>query len=170
MTGMERNSDIVVMSSYAPLLTNVNPGGSQWDTDLIGYDAMRSYGSPSYYAQVLFSGHHGDEILNASMPETPVRLFESVTRDTETGTIYLKLVNATDMARTVQVQLLHHGHAAAGPAKMYVLTAASTEATNSIGDPEHIVPAECSLRPLGSEFALPLAPLSINVVELPMSH
>ena len=36
MTGMERNSDIVVMSSYAPLLTNVNPGGSQWDTDLIG--------------------------------------------------------------------------------------------------------------------------------------
>ena len=169
MTGMERNSDIVVMSSYAPLLTNVNPGGSQWDTDLIGYDALQSYGSPSYYAQVLFSGHHGDEILNASMPNAPVRLFESVTRDAKTGTVYLKLVNASDLPRTVNVRLLHGGRSA-GPATLYVLTAPSTEATNSIGDPTHIVPGERSLGPLGNEFPLSLAPLSINVVELPIGR
>ena len=47
MTGLERNSDLVVMSAYAPLLVNVNPGGMQWETDLIGYDAVKSYGSPS---------------------------------------------------------------------------------------------------------------------------
>ena len=63
MTGMERNSDIVMMASYAPLLVNVNPGGMQWESDLIGYDAMNSYGSPSYYAQVMFSNHFGDQIL-----------------------------------------------------------------------------------------------------------
>ena len=40
MTGMERNSDMVIMSSYAPLFVNVNPGGMQWATDLIGYDAL----------------------------------------------------------------------------------------------------------------------------------
>jgi alpha-N-arabinofuranosidase len=50
MTGMERNSDIVIMSSYAPLFVNVNPGGMQWESDLIGYDALASYGSPSYWA------------------------------------------------------------------------------------------------------------------------
>jgi alpha-L-arabinofuranosidase len=50
MTGMERNSDIVIMSCYAPLFVNVNPGGMQWPTDLIGYDALTSYGSPAYYA------------------------------------------------------------------------------------------------------------------------
>jgi alpha-L-arabinofuranosidase len=48
MTGMERNSDIVTMASYAPLFVNVNPGGMQWETDLIGYDTLNSYGSPSY--------------------------------------------------------------------------------------------------------------------------
>src|SRR5271170_4890153 len=64
MTGLERNSDIVIMASYAPLLVNVNPGGMQWETDLIGYDAMKSYGSPSYYAQVMFSKYLGDQILN----------------------------------------------------------------------------------------------------------
>ena len=44
MTGMERNSDLIVMASYAPLFVNVNPGGMQWESDLIGYDAMTSYG------------------------------------------------------------------------------------------------------------------------------
>src|SRR5262249_12703900 len=36
MTGLERNSDLIVMASYAPLLVNVNPGGMQWETNLIG--------------------------------------------------------------------------------------------------------------------------------------
>ena len=38
LIGLERNSDLVVMESYAPLLVNVNPGGAQWPTNLIGYD------------------------------------------------------------------------------------------------------------------------------------
>ena len=60
MTGMERNSDLIVMASYAPLFVNVNPGGMQWQSDLIGYNAASSYGSPSYYAQVMFAGPRWD--------------------------------------------------------------------------------------------------------------
>ena len=48
LTGLERNSDVVVMAAYAPLLVNVNPGGMQWSSGLIGYEALGSYGSPSY--------------------------------------------------------------------------------------------------------------------------
>ena len=55
LTGLERNSDLIIMSSYAPLFVNVNPGGMQWAPDLIGYDALTSYGSPSYWTQVMFS-------------------------------------------------------------------------------------------------------------------
>src|SRR5205807_3023497 len=66
MTGMERNSDLVIMSCYAPLFVNVNPGGMQWRTDLIGYNALSSYGSPAYYAQKMFSLNHGDKVLAAS--------------------------------------------------------------------------------------------------------
>ncbi len=76
MTGMERNSDIVVMSCYAPLLVNVSqlsgPNRSmQWSTDLIGYDALQSYGSPAYHAQKMFSTMHGDEILATDAQEIP---------------------------------------------------------------------------------------------------
>ena len=57
---MERNSDLIVMHCYAPLFVNVNPGGMQWKTDLIGYNGLESYGSPSYYAQVMFANHIGN--------------------------------------------------------------------------------------------------------------
>jgi alpha-L-arabinofuranosidase len=60
LTGLERNSDIVVMNCYAPLFLNVNRGSSQWNTDLIGYNAISSFGSTTYYAQQMFSQNRGD--------------------------------------------------------------------------------------------------------------
>lgn len=63
LTGLERNSDLVVLSCYAPLLVNVNPGASEWGTNLIGYNALGSYGSPSYYVQTMFAGNRGDVVL-----------------------------------------------------------------------------------------------------------
>jgi alpha-L-arabinofuranosidase len=65
MTGMERNSDIVQLASYAPLFANVN--GIQWHPDLIYYDSGRVFGTPSYYVQKLFSQHRGDAVLPASV-------------------------------------------------------------------------------------------------------
>ena len=56
MTSMERNSDLIIMASYAPLLVNVSPGGMQWPTDLIGFDAGTTYASPSYWAQASSPG------------------------------------------------------------------------------------------------------------------
>jgi len=63
LTGMERNSDLVVISAYAPLLVNVNHGAAQWGTNLVGYDALTSFGSPSYYVQKMFSENRGDTVL-----------------------------------------------------------------------------------------------------------
>ncbi len=63
LTGMERNSDLIVLESYAPLLVNVNNGARQWGTNLIGYDALSSFGSPSYYVQSMFGKDRGDVVL-----------------------------------------------------------------------------------------------------------
>ena len=133
MTGMERNSDIVLLSCYAPLFVNVSDlrgGGSmQWKTDLIGYDALTSYGSPAYYAQQMFSTHHGDEILatdSQGIPrqnyQPPVRrhngadqpnpapiqvrkVFFNATRDSKSGTMFLKLVNSLGTPQPVKVEI-----------------------------------------------------------------
>ncbi len=61
MTGMERNADVVVMSSYAPLFVNV--GWRQWNPDAICFDAARAFGTPSYHVQKMFSEACGDVVL-----------------------------------------------------------------------------------------------------------
>ena len=148
MTGMERNSDIVIMASYAPLLVNVNPGGMQWESDLIGYDAMNSYGSPSYYAQLMFSNHIGDQILNADLAPAAPRLFYSVTRRSTDGTVYLKLVNANSTPQPLKIKFT--GGQAASGGKLISLSARTTAATNTITQPAVIVPVESSLHDLAS--------------------
>jgi alpha-N-arabinofuranosidase len=79
MTGMERNSDLVIMSSYAPLFVNVNKDAMQWRTDLIGYDTLSSFGSPAYYAQKMFSLYHGDLVLPIVARDVPTRLWQPPT-------------------------------------------------------------------------------------------
>ncbi len=61
LTGLERNGDIVTMTSYAPLLAKI--GSTQWQPDLIWFDNTQVYGSPSYYVQKLFSLHRGTGYL-----------------------------------------------------------------------------------------------------------
>jgi alpha-L-arabinofuranosidase len=61
MTGIERNSDIVAMACYAPLLVNMNHRA--WNPDLINFDSSRVYGLPSYYVQLMFSRNRGDVTL-----------------------------------------------------------------------------------------------------------
>ncbi len=71
LTGLERNADVVQMNSYAPVFVNVNPGARQWAVDLIGYDALTSFGSPSYYVQKMFSNNRGNVVLPASFDPLP---------------------------------------------------------------------------------------------------
>jgi alpha-L-arabinofuranosidase len=61
MTGLERNSDVVLMASYAPLFANVNY--KKWNPDLIDFDSSSVYGLPSYYVQKMFSENRGDVVL-----------------------------------------------------------------------------------------------------------
>jgi len=61
MTGMERNSDIVVMASYAPLFVNVN--NRAWNPDAICFNSSASYGTPSYHVQRMFGANRSDVVL-----------------------------------------------------------------------------------------------------------
>jgi alpha-L-arabinofuranosidase len=79
MTGMERNSDVVLMASYAPLFANVNY--KKWNPDLIDFDSSRAYGIPSYYVQQMFSENRGDVVLPVTVTAP------AITPATKTGAI-----------------------------------------------------------------------------------
>ena len=65
MTGLLRNSDVVVMTSYAPLFAR--DGFTQWTPDLIWFDAMRTMPTPSYHVQVMYGQNRPDRILPMQM-------------------------------------------------------------------------------------------------------
>jgi alpha-N-arabinofuranosidase len=164
MSGMERNSDLIILSSYAPLLVNVNPGGMQWQSDLIGYDANSAYGSPSYYAQMMFASHIGTEVLGSDFEGAGDRMFTSVTRDAAKGVVYVKLVNASSAKQDVKVTLTGV-NTVKNSAKMTSLSAATTAATNSIADPKRVVPVESTVK-VGKDFTRTVPGYSIEVLEL----
>ncbi|MGA8940243.1 MAG: alpha-L-arabinofuranosidase C-terminal domain-containing protein [Acidobacteriaceae bacterium] len=169
MTAMERNSDLIKIASYAPLLVNVNPQASQWPTNLIGYDAVSSYGSPSYYAQCMFAAHMGDEIPQNSITgvDANARFFYSVTMDSKAHVLHLKLVNATTEAQPMEIALKGVG-AGAHEAKMISLHAATFEATNSITNPMMIHPVDSMLRFSGEKLKHTVPAYTIEVVDVPL--
>ena len=192
MCCMERNSDLVVMESYAPLFVNVSDlarGGSmQWPSDLIGYDALTSYGSPSYYAQVMFSSHHGDNVLATDSQDIPTytwqppararngtqskpaprqlpALYFDATRDSRSGTIYLKIVNRAAAPQPVKIDISGVASVEAkGTAT--VLKADKPDETNSIQEPVKIVPVTEKAKGLGANFTRVFPPYSITILEL----
>ncbi len=192
MCCMERNADIVMMHCYAPLFVNVSDLGAgrsmQWESDLIGYDALTSYGSPSYYAQKIFSLHTGDEVLDTTAENLPTytwvqtgrtrngvaqpprtntvkSLFYSATRDSKTGKILVKIVNRTDAAQNVKIDITGAA-SVADEGTATVLKADNRDETNSINDPQHVVPVTEKVSGLGASFTRTFPPCSITVLEL----
>lgn len=137
MTAMERNSDLIVMSSYAPLLVHVNLGGMQWFADLIGFDALRTYSSPSYWAQVLFGAHLGNRTVQTNAVGLGSRIFWSATVSPDGRMLYLKMVNASEKSTTMNLTLEGAKPGDAYGIKLHALTRFDT---NSMENPDNIAP------------------------------
>jgi alpha-N-arabinofuranosidase len=167
MTSLERNSDLIVMASYAPLLVNVNPGGMQWESDLIGYDALNSYGSPSYYAQALFAEYLGTEVPESSLTSAPDRFFYSVTGDPKKGILYLKLVNANSTPQQLTIDLGGAGNRTRS-ATLVTLSGTNPAETNTISAPTRLMPVKTTLEGIGPSFNHTVPAYAIEMLAIPV--
>jgi alpha-N-arabinofuranosidase len=172
MTGLERNSDIVEMACYAPLLVNVNPGARQWAVNLIGYDALTSFGSPSYYAQKMFSRNLGDRTVEFTLKGVPNQvsgdrtlpgLFVSATIDTAAGTLFVKVVNALGTPEKMEIDV--EGAKVVPEGVMTTLSGAPSD-VNDTTRKTNILPRETRVSSGGASFAQVFAPHSVNVLKL----
>ena len=106
LCSLQRNGDVVAMSSYAPLLCK--EGYANWNPDMIYFnnDTITSL-TPSYYTQLLFGTHSGDRYVTShlSLPEDiAYRVAASVVKDTKTGCTYLTVVNALPSTLNLSVE------------------------------------------------------------------
>jgi alpha-L-arabinofuranosidase len=160
LTGLERNADLVIGASYAPLLVNVN--APSWPTNLIGYDALHSYGSPSYWAQRMLADGVGDHVIGSQVIAGTGTLFEVATQSS--GHTYVVVVNDGSRPAATDVSLAGlSGGAGGGTAT--VLTG-DPAAQNSLADPRAVSPTTQGLSGLGTDFRYRFAANSVTVLDL----
>lgn len=108
MTGLERNAAVVQMASYAPLFAHAD--GWQWTPDLIWVDNLRSYGTPNYYVQKLYSNHKGTHVLNLNENGAALAgkdsVYASAAWDKAVNEVIIKIVNVSGNAQNHELSLI----------------------------------------------------------------
>ena len=138
MTGIERNADLVRMTSYAPLMAHTE--GWQWKTDLIWFNNLNSYGTPSYYVQKMYGQNPGTHLLktlvNGEKAVGQENIYASSVYDENSKEILIKLVNTSESERAVQVNI--KGFSFTPKFTAETLAYDDLNAVNSIDSPEKI--------------------------------
>jgi len=143
MTGLERNADVVVMTSYAPLLAHAD--GWQWTPDLIWFDNLESYGTANYYVQKMYARHKGTDLLSITYADGnnvtgQKELYASAVKDVNLNTLYIKLVNTSEKAQPFSIDLKNHK--VQSQATSLVLKSENLYDVNSFEQPKKISPEE----------------------------
>ena len=166
---VERNGDVVCMTSYAPLFAKKN--ATNWNPDLIYFDNERPYLTCSYYVQQMFgqsAGQYyygdcvrfeGDE-ANIQQPITDSHYGQSVVLNVKTRKLYVKLVNATDENKQANINLSRFS--IKNQAFKTVLTGSAKDENNYEQQP--IVPQKDTIK-AQKRFGLEVAPFSIVMLE-----
>ncbi|WP_455673822.1 alpha-L-arabinofuranosidase C-terminal domain-containing protein [Phocaeicola sp.] len=109
LTAVERNADVVTMTSYAPLLAKDNR--TQWTPDLIYFSNTEVRPTVGYYAQQMYGQNAGSEYIASSVSldntqdAVQKRIATSVVRDGKSGDLIVKLVNLLPVAVNANVEL-----------------------------------------------------------------
>lgn len=160
MTSLERNGDVVVMASYAPLFAKIN--AQQWKIDLIWFDDENVVLTPSYYTQMLYMNNTGSRYLDATLPEGNDGVYQSVTVDEKNELIYVKLVNTTGEEKSFSYAL--DGFGKTNYADMLSLTNRSLAACNESGR-TCIVPQAQEVK-LNGDPTFTVGGYSVNVLRI----
>src|SRR5215207_1219435 len=167
ITGLERNSDVVRMSSYAPLFGHVEAW--QWTPNMIWFDNLRSYGTTNYYVQKLFSTNRGTNVLPVLLDGSPKNgrddLYASASLDNRAGEVILKVVNTSSSSKEVRVRLAG-ARGVGGGGKAFVLSSNDLKAENSLDEPTKVAPVERPLSVSSGEFTHTFAPRSLTVLRV----
>ncbi len=167
MTGIERNADVVYMASYAPLLANTE--AFQWSPNLIWFDNLKTFGTPSYYVQKMFSTNKGTELLRITKDGKALTgddgLYATVCRDENTKEIIMKLVNKNAQATKVDIRI-NSKEKGATTAKRIVMQSDDLTLNNSIDKPESIIPVEDEFKTGRGIWSLPLKAYSLTILRL----
>ena len=166
MTGLERNAEVVHLTSYAPLMAHAEAW--QWTPDMIWFNNLESYGTANYYVQKLFSNNKGTDLLALTKDGKPATgqndLFASAVKDANSKEVIVKIVNASAKAQNINVDL--RGSKFQTKGTLITLTSPNLEDENSFAAPKKISPTESEYNVKGEKAALNVPAYSVSVLKL----
>jgi alpha-L-arabinofuranosidase len=166
LTGLERNADIVVMASYAPLFAHVD--GWQWTPDLIWVDNLRSAGTVNYQVQKLFATNKGTNAVPAVMNNKTLAgqdgLYASAVTDKNKKEIVIKIVNSA--AAEKSISFLLEGYKKLVPQATVTVLTGGAEQINTVDNPFNIMPVTTSVSVKGKKLDVALKPFSFTVIKV----
>lgn len=163
--GLERNSDVVAMASYAPTFAKIN--SQCWNVNMIWFDSQSVVYTPSYYVQMLYANNTGTKQVDCDFEIATGRAGEyvrqNVTVDEENEVLYIKLVNSTGENQTVTVDASDFGTV------NYVsdlhLENKFKSAANEL-DKTCIAPRDTALEASGGQFDVEMEGYSVHVIRV----
>jgi alpha-N-arabinofuranosidase len=166
MTGLERNAEVVNLTSYAPLMAHEEAW--QWTPDLLWFNNLEAYGSANYYVQKLFATNRGTDLINITKDGKAVtgqnNLFASAVKDVNTKEVIVKLVNTAATAQEVTVDL--KGSKLQSKGTLTTLTSPNLQDENSFANPKKISPTESEYKLKSEKATVSLPAYSVTVLKL----
>jgi alpha-N-arabinofuranosidase len=174
MLGLEKNSDVVKMASYAPLFENINQ--NIWGVNLILLESSRTAGRSSYQVQKLFSANRPDYVLNTDVqaPQVSITNVQGLVHqlyalgglDQQRQEVVIKVVNPTPATVPAVIRLKGEANLA-GRGKVITLGNTLATAENTLDHPNVVVPVEADMEVSGAEFTCTFNPNSLTILRLP---
>ncbi|KAG9145658.1 hypothetical protein Leryth_018713 [Lithospermum erythrorhizon] len=169
--GLEKNTDLVEMASYAPLFVHTND--RRWNPDAIVFNASHSYGTPSYWMQHFFKESNGAILLSTSLDPNPSnQLLASAiiweNQENKNKYLRIKVVNFGSEAVTLKISIqgLTLNSIKSSGSTSTVLTSANVKDENSFTDPMKVVPLKSLLEDVGNDMDITLSPHSLYSIDL----
>ncbi|WP_374047725.1 alpha-L-arabinofuranosidase C-terminal domain-containing protein [Aestuariibaculum sp. YM273] len=163
ITGLERNAEVVNLTSYAPLMAHEE--GWQWTPDMIWFNNLQSYGTANYQVQKLFSTNRGTDLISVTSAGKDLtgqnELYASAVTDSGTNEVIVKVVNTSNQSQEVAINL--KGKKVYKKGELIVLKSEHLEDENSFENPNKIVPVTAEIQNRGGKLSVELQPYSVSV-------
>jgi len=165
MTSLERNGDVVRLSSYAPLLAK--EGRTQWNPDMIYFNNTTIYRTANYYVQQLFSTNEGDvyhsNVVTPATNKADTALAFSCVRNSKTGDVIIKLVNSAKVEKAFKVNVSQFK--GIGTKATVSILAGEADAKNSFETPDKVKPVTSDFKS-ARNFTYTVQPMSLTVISV----
>lgn len=161
ITGLEKNSSVVKMASYSPTFSKI--GANTKNQSLVWFDGNDLVYTPSYYTQLIFANNVGKNYVNSTLNSDSDGVFQSVTVDETSRTLYIKLVNTSGNHEKISVNL--SGFDEVSAVSQQSVGSDFKSAFNSIKK-QTVAPRQTELEYEDGTFEAELAPYSATVIRV----